>query len=55
MVKEEETLTRFPAGALLCSDGGWCVGSYIQHLFTTDWTSKCYEGLNWENTELEIA
>jgi hypothetical protein len=25
----EETLMLCPAGALLCSDGGWCVDSYI--------------------------
>ena len=29
VLREEETLMLCPAGALLCSDGGWCVESYI--------------------------
>lgn len=29
-------LTRYPAGALPCSDGGWCVDSYIPSLETGD-------------------
>ena len=27
--RSRPTPMRCPAGALLCSDGGWCVGSYI--------------------------